>query len=230
MRLICTKTYIRAALALAAVPTAAHAITMSEFVANRIERFGALKAANPQQPAQIEQIRQRTAVIVAALPPVSQKSLGSPSVVWRTIDTPVVIFDDPVAPRMVVVPAGEFTMGAADKSARHRVRIDHALAVGMFPIVVGEFALFVEATGYKAAASCVTFEDGAFKQRSGARLAQSASVGDAARSRDVRFVDRCDRLCHLAIEQDGPEIPPAVRGRVRICQPRRDRRRLLVGR
>ena len=167
--MIFTTLRIGLALAAAAVPAVGHAITMQEFVANRIERFGALKAANPQQPAQIEQIRQRTAAIVAALPPVSQVALDRPSVVWRTIDTPVVIFDDPVAPRMVVVPAGEYTMGSQpnERPARRRVRIDHALAVGMFPIVVGEFALFIDATGYKPATSCVTFEDGAFKLRSG---------------------------------------------------------------
>ena len=158
-----------------AMPAASHAITMEEFVKNRVERFAVLKAEHPQQPAEIEQIRQRTAVIVAALPSVSQASLDAPTLVWRTSDAPVVIFDIPAAPRMVVVPAGEFTMGpqaarggkAGGAAVRRRVRIAQPIAVGLFPIVVGEFAMFVEETGYRAATTCVTLEQGVFRLRRG---------------------------------------------------------------
>ena len=144
-------------------------ISMPDFVKNRIERFAALKAEHPQQPAQIEQIKQRTAATIAALPPVSQSVRGAATVLWRTQIAPVVIFDIPVAPRMVVVPAGEFTMGpqagTGPSVVRHRIRIDHAFAVGMFPIVAGEFALFVEESGYKAAGSCITLEQGVLRLR-----------------------------------------------------------------
>jgi formylglycine-generating enzyme required for sulfatase activity len=177
MREIRTKALALLPLVLAtiAVPVASQPMTMTEFVKNRIERFAILKAQHPQQPEEIAQIRQRTAAIIVGLPPVSQKSLNTPSLVWRTTDTAVIILDIPVAPRMVVVPAGEFTLGPQRaetgaplrQAVRRRARIDHAFAAGLFPIVVGEFASFVEETGYRASASCITLEQGVLKRRSG---------------------------------------------------------------
>jgi formylglycine-generating enzyme required for sulfatase activity len=163
------------ALAIIAAPAASQPMTMTEFMKNRVERFAILKAQHPQQPEEIAQIQQRTAAIVAGLPPVSQRSLNTPSLVWRTTDAAVVILDIPVAPRMVVVPAGEFTMESlaarqeapSRQAVRRRVRIDHAFAVGLFPIVVGEFASFVEETGYRASASCIILEQGVLKRRPG---------------------------------------------------------------
>ena len=164
-------TALLSALALIAVPAAGEPISMPDFVKNRIERFAALKAEHPQQPTEIEQIKQRTAAIIAALPPVSQSAREAATVLWRTQNASVVIFDIPVAPRMVVVPAGEFTMGQQARTGhavvRRRVRIDHAFAVGMFPIVVGEFALFVEDSGYQAADSCITLEQSGLSLRKG---------------------------------------------------------------
>ncbi|WP_174279557.1 formylglycine-generating enzyme family protein, partial [Sphingomonas bacterium] len=93
-------------------------------------------------------------------------ALASPDaapVIWRASDQPIVILDDPVAPRMVVVPAGEFTIGT--RAASRRVRIAAPFAVSMFPIVYGEFAQFAAATGYRASGPCVTFEDGRFAAR-----------------------------------------------------------------
>ena len=169
MRKIMTRTALLPALALIAVPVASEPISMPDFVKNRIERFAALKAEHPQQPTEIEQIKQRTAAIIAALPPVSQSAREAATVLWRTQNASVVIFDIPVAPRMVVVPAGEFTMGpqagTGPSVVRRRARIDYAFAVGMFPIVVGEFALFVEESGYKAARSCTTLEQGVLRLR-----------------------------------------------------------------
>ena len=177
MRVIRTWALASIPLALTGIvaPAASQPISMADFVKNRVERFAVLKAQHPQQPEEIAQIQQRTAAIVAELPPVSQTLRDAPAVIWRTSDAAVVILDIPTAPRMVVVPAGEFTMGAhvvngeaAGRTAmRRRVRIDHAFAVGMFPIVVGEFALFVEETGYQASASCITLEQGVLRRRSG---------------------------------------------------------------
>ena len=177
MRMNCTWAWAIISLALTgiAAPAVSQPISMADFVKNRVERFAVLKAQHPQQPQEIAQIQQRTAAIIAELPPVTQTLPDVPTVIWRTSDAAVVIFDIPAAPRMVVVPAGEFTMGpkaagggaAGRQVMRRRVRIDHAFAVGMFPIVVGEFALFVEETGYQASASCITLEQGVLKRRSG---------------------------------------------------------------
>lgn len=61
-------------------------------------------------------------------------------------------------PEMVVVPAGEFTMGSpetepergASEGPAHTVAIARPFAVGRFAITRGQFAAFVEATGHKA--------------------------------------------------------------------------------
>ena len=89
--------------------------------------------------------------------------------------TPVVIQDDWVAPRMVVVPAGEFTMGSpetepgrsSDEGPRRRVRIGYPLAVGMFPVVVGEYARFIAETRHKSGVSCTTLVSGQFRSVEG---------------------------------------------------------------
>ena len=65
-------------------------------------------------------------------------------------------------PEMIVVPAGSFIMGAANgetgtyqnESPQHRVSIARALAVGKFEVTVGEFASFVQQSGYDPGNSC----------------------------------------------------------------------------
>ena len=146
-------------------PAGAGPLTMSEWLANRIERFGALKAGDPDQPARIEATKLRTAGMVAAAGPLA--AADAPPVIWRANDKPIVIFEDPVAPRMVVVPAGEFTMGGSTQGMglprRRRIRLNHAFAVSMFPIIVGEFASFVADSGYRAATSCITLNGDALR-------------------------------------------------------------------
>jgi formylglycine-generating enzyme required for sulfatase activity len=64
-------------------------------------------------------------------------------------------------PLMVVIPAGEFLMGSpdnekdrsGDEGPVREVRIPHPLAVGKYPVTVGEFRRFVEATGHDTGAS-----------------------------------------------------------------------------
>ena len=67
-------------------------------------------------------------------------------------------------PEMVVVPAGKFIMGAAsgetgiyqNESPQRQVAIAKAFAVGRFEITIGEFAVFVNESGYDAGNSCYT--------------------------------------------------------------------------
>ncbi len=90
---------------------------------------------------------------------------------------PVQLWDAPEAPPMVVVPAGEFTMGPALGSAQlrgneppaRRVTIPRALAVARYDVTVGEFAAFVAETGHDPGHQCWTFEDEVGDIRQGRR-------------------------------------------------------------
>ncbi len=77
--------------------------------------------------------------------------------------------DCPYCPEMVVIPPGRFMMGtdvsetsrqrvpepeAARERPRHAVSINVALAVGKYDVTRAEYARFVEATDYAAAAGC----------------------------------------------------------------------------
>jgi formylglycine-generating enzyme required for sulfatase activity len=61
--------------------------------------------------------------------------------------------DDSPGPEMVWLPGGLFTMGSPEgvgedrEHPAHRVQLSH-YAVGRFPVTVGEFRRFIEATGY----------------------------------------------------------------------------------
>lgn len=88
---------------------------------------------------------------------------------WRAAQTTVgshEVWDSPEAPRLTVVPAGEYLMGsaeaevnhAADEAPRHRVRIAYELAVSTYPVTVGEFARFVAATDYRSGNQCEKYE------------------------------------------------------------------------
>ena len=148
---------------------------ISEWFKFRQQKHAELQATDLNQPAEIAALKARTAAAVAAAGPVAT-SLDAPPVIWPTgTAKPVVVYDDPAAPRMVVVPAGEFTMGSPDaepghqpgEGPRRRVRIGYPLAVSMFPVVFGEYALFVADTHRAPSGPCVTIEGGKAAARPG---------------------------------------------------------------
>ncbi len=169
-----SSTFVLAALLFAILPGAtAHADDLAEWQKNRQARFPKFGAARPKQNAEIADIKAKAAAMIAAYVPPSSPTIDQPPVIWRSTNAPVVILDDPVAPRMVAIPAGEFTMGSsateaghtAREAPRHRVRIGYPLAVSMFPIIVGEYTEFVADSHHESSGSCITLESGEFKSR-----------------------------------------------------------------
>ena len=146
---------------------------VAEWFKFRQTKFAELRAADPDQPAEIAAIKAATAAAVAAAGPLG--AVDRPSVIWRTGKAPPVIYEDPAAPRMIVIPAGEFTMGPApdepgrlaNEGPRHRVRIGYSFAVSLFPVVYGEYALFIADSHRAASGRCVTVEDGKAAARDG---------------------------------------------------------------
>ena len=67
------------------------------------------------------------------------------------------LIDGSSGPQMVVVPAGDFTMGNAQRSRErpvHQVRIPRSIAVGRYEVSVAEFAAFAAATDYQPESGC----------------------------------------------------------------------------
>lgn len=105
------------------------------------------------------QLMVRTMAMLALqqLPPPVDPRIAEPSAVFRAEDKPTEFRDAPYAPEMVVVPAGEFTMGSPEgepfrlpNEQQHRVRVGYPLAFSKYNITRGEFAQFVAETGYEA--------------------------------------------------------------------------------
>ena len=96
----------------------------------------------------IADLKVRTAALVAsalavlnALSP--QERLSAPPVIWRVLGAPTEFKDCAVCPQMVVIPAGEFTMGPppAEQSAeaQRRVTIAAPFAVSKFEITFDDW-------------------------------------------------------------------------------------------
>ncbi len=109
------------------------------------------EVARPDQPdleAQFAELKAKTAELVAsartrldALSP--QQRLSEPPAVWRVPGALTQFTDCADCPQMVVIPAGEFTMGSPPSEqaaeAQHRVTIAAPFAVSKFEITFSEW-------------------------------------------------------------------------------------------
>jgi len=82
--------------------------------------------------------------------------------------------DCPDCPEMMVLPAGEFVMGAAGgepdrpEGPPHAVKIGRSFALGVYEVTHKEFLAFVDATGYEPARGCRVFRKGEWAHESAA--------------------------------------------------------------
>jgi len=112
--------------------------------------------AQPRLEARIAALKAKSAALVAtARPPLEALSppqrLAAPPAVWRVPGALTEFKDCAGCPRMVVIPAGEFTMGspASEQGAetQHRVTIATPFAVGKFEITFDEWGACVKDGG-----------------------------------------------------------------------------------
>ena len=106
------------------------------------------RAAHEKLEARIAVLKERTAELVssgrARLETLSlQQRLSAPTLVWRVPGALTEFKDCTGCPRMVVIPAGEFTMGSPpsdmEAEAQHRVTIAYPFAVSKFEITFDEW-------------------------------------------------------------------------------------------
>jgi formylglycine-generating enzyme required for sulfatase activity len=138
-------------------------------------QFTAYKANHPHPGALIARIRAKTTALLAAAPPLDASAIDRPATIWNATDQPVELWDGAGFPEMIVVPAGESTIGSPltepdrlpFEGPLRRVRIGYAFAVSKYPITVGEYARFTADTHYDAGNSCWTHEKDGDKVRDG---------------------------------------------------------------
>lgn len=120
----------------------------------------------------------KAAAALPGLPAVAEEepNLDRAPVIWRVPAAIDEIWDAAYAPRLMVIPAGEYTMGSpssetgrdSSEGPRHRVRIGYPLAVGKYPVTVQQFATFVAETSHETGDSCQAFVKGKFDYSMGA--------------------------------------------------------------
>lgn len=153
----------------------AQAYDAPAWLKQRQARFAAYKAAHPSPSAVIAKIKAKTTDLISEATPMDAAALNQPPVIWKTSAKPAVLWDGADFPEMVIVPAGEYTMGSPlsepnrlpFEATLRRVRIGYAFAVSKTAITVGEYARFVAATHYDAGSSCWTHEKDGDKVREG---------------------------------------------------------------
>jgi formylglycine-generating enzyme required for sulfatase activity len=117
---------------------------------------GAAPRGATRLQARIAQIKAETATLVAAglagLKGLSEKErLAAPPAIWQAKGPRLEFKDCAHCPPMVVVPAGEFTMGSPpaemEAEAQHRVTIAYPFAVGKFAVTFVEWNACVKGGG-----------------------------------------------------------------------------------
>jgi formylglycine-generating enzyme required for sulfatase activity len=117
---------------------------------------GHARPARPKLEARIAELKAKTAALVAserarldALSP--QQRLSAPPTIWKVPGALTAFKDCAGCPQMVVIPAGEFTMGSppSDQQAetQHRVTIAAPFAVSKFEITFNEWGACVKNGG-----------------------------------------------------------------------------------
>jgi formylglycine-generating enzyme required for sulfatase activity len=169
---------------------AARADDAAAWLKDRQTRFASYRAAHPDPNSEIAEIKAKTAAIIATQAPQLGTSaahdaerngndregeavLDSDPVIWRVSNTPVELWDGASYPKMIVIPAGEYTMGSraseldrqASEGPRRRIRIGYSFAVGQFAVTVGEYGQFVADTRHDAGEACFTLERGEYRLR-----------------------------------------------------------------
>src|SRR5579872_4947023 len=113
-------------------------------------------ATEPKLQARLARIKTETAALVAAgldqLKSLSAKErLAAPPAIWQVSGPRTEFRDCAKCPPMVVVPAGEFTMGsppsAMEAEAQHRVTIAYPFAVSKFSITFDQWSACVNDGG-----------------------------------------------------------------------------------
>src|SRR3954470_4416274 len=132
------------------------AIICSATILAATETASRARAAEPEVEAQLSQLNKLTEALVSAdLPRLAtlspQERLSAPPVIWR-VSAAITEFQDCAdCPQMIVIPAGEFTMGSPpseqNAEAQHRVTIVAPFAVSKFEITFDEWEACVEGGG-----------------------------------------------------------------------------------
>jgi formylglycine-generating enzyme required for sulfatase activity len=132
-------------------------------IAGPVYPWATAGAAEPDLEAQITDLKTKTAALVAsgrahldALSP--QERLAAPPVTWKVSGAVTEFRDCADCPQMVIIPAGEFTMGTPPGElgggTQHRVIIATTFAVSKFEITFDEWDACVDAgscSGYQPA-------------------------------------------------------------------------------
>jgi formylglycine-generating enzyme required for sulfatase activity len=131
-------------------------VRVSGIVAVAVFSLAAQAQDQAELEARISDLKAKTAVLVAservrleALPP--QQRLSAPTALWRVPGALTEFADCAGCPQMVVIPAGEFTMGSPPSEqgaeTQHRVTIATPFAVSKFEITFDEWDVCVAEGG-----------------------------------------------------------------------------------